>query len=66
MEAAFIVFDVYEVMTMMTVMMSIVDDTCSPVFLMREKKSSKFWLFHFNLGQLFGESDKQACNFITF
>jgi len=38
MEAAFIVFDVYEVMTMMTVMMSIVDDTCSPVFLMREKK----------------------------
>jgi len=45
MEAAFIVFDVYEVMTMMTVMMSIVDDTCSPVFLMREKKVRSFGSF---------------------
>jgi len=35
-EAAFIVFDVYEVM--MTMMMNIVDDTCSLVFPMREKK----------------------------
>lgn len=43
---------------MMMVMMSTVDDTCSPVFLMREKKKFEVLALSFNLGQLFGESDK--------
>jgi len=52
-EAAFIVFDVYEVM--MTMMMNIVDDTCSLVFPMREKKFEVLALSFYSR-QLFGKA----------